>query len=112
MSLIEIAEHFKLPLRRVQHLYYRRTDCPEPIAERLTDISDEDAMAEGARKFDDLPSTHPYGQDPRWSMETPVSTDQCLGSARMAFANYWEKINGLGSWHPNTWVWVIEFKMM
>jgi hypothetical protein len=34
MSLVEIAEHFKLPLRRVQHLYYRRDDCPQPIAER------------------------------------------------------------------------------
>jgi hypothetical protein len=33
MSLTEIAEHFNLPLRRVQHIYYRRADCPQPIAE-------------------------------------------------------------------------------
>jgi hypothetical protein len=78
--------------------------------ERLTDISEEGAMAEGAKKFDDLPSIHPYGQDSRWSMEAPTSTDECLGSARMAFANFWIKINGEESWSATPWVWVIELK--
>lgn len=86
--------------------------------ERLQDISEEDAIAEGARHFPDLPGTSPYGQDDRWSMETPDSCDNCLGNARMAFANYFCKITGnapkglLDSrpWDANPWVWVIEFR--
>jgi hypothetical protein len=34
----------------------------------------------------------------------------CLGSARFAFANYFDRINGAGSWDANPWVWVVEFK--
>jgi hypothetical protein len=78
--------------------------------ERLQDICEDEAKAEGARRFDELPSIHPFGIDSRWSMESPKSTDQCLGSARMAFANYFEKINGEESWCKNPWVWVIEFR--
>lgn len=78
--------------------------------ERLQDITEEDARAEGARRFDDLPSTHPYGQDARWSCVEPKSTEECLGSARMAFANLWNSINGADSWAANPWVWRIEFR--
>lgn len=78
--------------------------------ERLQDISEADAIAEGAQRFEALPAIHPYGQDPRWSMEIPISTDECLGSARMAFANFFMKVNGEGLWDANPWVWVIEFK--
>lgn len=82
--------------------------------ERLRDITEADAIAEGARRFDSLPSEHPYGQDARWSMEEPTSTDQCLGSARFAFANYWNKLNekrGHG-WDSNPWVWVVTFEVV
>lgn len=78
--------------------------------ERLQAISEEDAKAEGARRFDGLPSTHPYGQDARWSCGEPTSTQECLGTARMAFANLWESINGAGSWDANPWVWVVDFR--
>lgn len=86
--------------------------------ERLQDISEEDAIAEGARHFPDLPGTSPYEQDDRWSMETPDSCDKCLGNARMAFANYFCKITGNAPkglhdprpWDANPWVWVIEFR--
>jgi hypothetical protein len=78
--------------------------------ERLKDISESDAVAEGARRFDDLPSIHPYGQDPRWSMEEPTSAGQCLTTARFAFGNFWESINGPDSWDANPFVWVVEFK--
>lgn len=78
-------------------------------AERLQEISEEDAKSEGARRFDELPSVHPFGQDARWSMGSPSSTDQCLTNARFAFANLWESVNGPSSWDANPWVWVIEF---
>lgn len=67
--------------------------------ERLQDISLDDARAEGAQRFDEIPTGHPYSDSaPRWSMESPTHTNQCLGSARMAFANLINKING-----PETW---------
>lgn len=73
--------------------------------ERLQDITDADAQAEGARRFADIPGTHVYPSlDCRWSMENPTTTDQCLSTARLAFGNFWVKLNGLESWHANHWV--------
>ncbi|HEU4641259.1 MAG TPA: hypothetical protein VFS44_02310 [Gemmatimonadaceae bacterium] len=80
--------------------------------ERVQDISEDDARAEGARRFDDIPDSHPYGQGGRWSMGRPASSDECLGSARFAFANLWNALNaarGLG-WDENPWCWVISFR--
>jgi hypothetical protein len=57
--------------------------------ERLQDISEIDATAEG----------------------TPHSLNHPAG--RTAVENYqhlWECINGDGSWDANPWVWVIEFR--
>ena len=87
--------------------------------QRLQDISEEDAKAEGARYFGDLPSTHPYGLDARWSMEEPTSTEQCLGTARHAFGSYVNQLhggprwncNGLPQlWDLNPWVWAVSFR--
>lgn len=58
--------------------------------ERLQDISEADALAEGVRMAGDEP-------DMRWN---PVQ----------AYRHLWESINGPGSWDANPWVWVIEFK--
>jgi len=57
--------------------------------ERLQDISEADAMAEGvtAGKYTGLDRAY----------------------AR-AYSDLWEQINGPGSWDANPWVWVIEFK--
>ncbi len=55
--------------------------------ERLQDISEADAMAEG------------------------VYTDPAC-PARDAFESLWEQINGPGSWDANPWVWVVEFKVV
>jgi hypothetical protein len=57
--------------------------------ERLQDISEADAIAEGV---DALP------------METRQST------AGLDYRALWESINGPGSWDANPWVWCIEFK--
>lgn len=52
--------------------------------ERLQDISDADAVAEGTAQ-------HPDGP---WH----------------AFRSLWSLINGADSWDANPWVWVVEFK--
>jgi len=78
--------------------------------ERLQDISDADAKAEGARHFQVLPGCDPYGSAPRWSCEEPTNTDECLGSARMAFANLWNKLGG--DWDANPWTWVVSFRVV
>ena len=56
--------------------------------ERLQDISDKDALAEGVDQ----------------------TNTSIKGYATERFKNLWESINGAGSWDANPWVWVIEFK--
>ena len=79
--------------------------------ERLQEIGEADAKAEGARHFDDIKivSHGPYGKPCRWSMENPPSTDHCLSTPRFAFANYWNKLHGLGSWAADPECVVLTF---
>ena len=80
--------------------------------ERVQSISKDDAIAEGARRFDNIPGSKLFPDSPhqnRWSMEQPEDCGHCLGSPQMAFANLWIKINGAESWDANPWVWVVEF---
>lgn len=70
--------------------------------ERLQDISEDDAVAEGIIK---LPAT---------GRAVLAKGGQYLGAqwanARDAYADLWESINGRESWDANPWVWVVEFK--
>lgn len=70
--------------------------------ERLQDISEEDALAEGVEQFAD------------GSGFTIPAKGGKLGSWKRrpeeAFADLWESIHGDGSWTRNDWVWVVEFK--
>ena len=62
--------------------------------ERLQDISEADAMAEG------------WVRRPEVSADPQVHAD----AARDWYSDLWEQINGAGSWAVNPWVWVVEFK--
>lgn len=64
--------------------------------ERLQDISEQDAIAEGVRQYSVLERIQ-AGKD-RW--------------ARHAYRELWESINGPGSWDANPWVWVVSFKLL
>lgn len=71
--------------------------------EKLQNISEKDAIAEGVHKHSDYGSTgyvH-YGKPD----ESFTDID-----AVWSFETLWESINGSGSWNKNPWVWVIEFK--
>ena len=71
--------------------------------ERLQDISERDARAEGVIRRTDC--HRDYSE--MWEMAdgyhmTPFATD--------AFVDLWQSINGKDSWAQNAWVWVVEFK--
>ncbi len=77
--------------------------------ERLQEISEGDAMAEGIQKewCDDgeMPGRYLYFSDvdrPQIGHSTPV----------LAYAKLWQSINGPESWALNPWVWVVEFKRL
>lgn len=70
--------------------------------ERLQDISEADALAEG------IPSIDTPGA---WTLPIPANPNLpaiYLG----AFCKLWESINGPGSWDANPWVWAIEFRRL
>lgn len=66
--------------------------------ERLQDISEDDAKAEGVSPSwldEDDNDTVWYRQPPTW---------------RRGFARLWHEINSPGAWEANPWVWVISFE--
>lgn len=78
--------------------------------QRVKDITEDDARAEGAQRFDAIPVGR-LGSPARWSMGTPTTTDQCLGTPRFAFGNAWEKAYGQAAWDSNPYVWAISFEV-
>ena len=73
-------------------------------AERLHEITDEDAIQEGMHEFK-LTTGSVFGFDPRGT-PGPDLCDTAVG----AFEALWKKINGAASWNGNPWVWRVEFK--
>jgi hypothetical protein len=68
-------------------------------AERLHDITESDALAEGvdlkAENWPDSPQSMPIRLKPWY-----------------AFSLLWQSINGPDSWDANPWVWVVEFRRL
>jgi hypothetical protein len=62
--------------------------------ERLNDISEADAEAEGVDFMRHIPDA-----------------DETL-TARKLYEILWESINGEGSWKKNPWVWAVSFKKL
>lgn len=82
--------------------------------ERLQEISEEDAEAEGveAQTWEPTgklgyknytPELEKHGFN-REACMTPLAKD--------SYFTLWEAINGKGSWDDNPWVWVVEFKRL
>jgi len=66
--------------------------------ERLQEISESDAKAEGIV---------PAGDGNGWQT---ADTRHYMGDPVSAYRSLWESINGPDSWAANPWIWVIEFK--
>jgi len=80
--------------------------------ERLQEISEADARAEGVTpcarcRGTGIDPVRVGGVDPDWCSE-------CGGTAqglthRDAYSELWDVINGRGAWERNPWVWVVAF---
>lgn len=73
-------------------------EVTEVRVQRLQDISDEDAKAEGAPALPPPGSTLPHG---------PGEPSHAVG-----FRHLWCTINGTESWDANPWVWAVGFKRL
>lgn len=98
--------------------------------ERLQDISEDDAVAEGCKA--DVPETWWQGykdcggsmgwihqqatgdEPPDWMIEPHkmAPTPHLVRSAKWHYELLWDAINGPGSWEANPWVWVVEFRRL
>lgn len=72
--------------------------------ERLNEISEADAKAEGVEWLPGDGCSWGYAVQPNWKF--------VHDTAQEAYRELWESINGPGSWAANPWVWVIEFKRL
>lgn len=75
-------------------------------AERIKDISLEDAKSEGLPYDEEC-----YGEHgPGYAAYARGLGEFCTYSACVAFPKYWDETYGNGAYDRNDWVWVIEFK--
>jgi hypothetical protein len=74
--------------------------------ERLRDISEADAEAEGLASIvvSDCGET-------RWvNYDEPDNKARAFGDARQSFQSLWKSTHDTTSWAANPWVWVLEFR--
>jgi hypothetical protein len=64
--------------------------------QRLQDISEEDARAEGIEERATC----------FWALSIPFS------KARSAYGYLWDAINGIGSWEKNPWIYAVSFERL
>jgi hypothetical protein len=72
-------------------------------AERLQDITEASAIAEGVEQM-------AIGRESTGLWLDYSSSLYAFTSARDSYRSLWESINGDGAWAQNPWVWVIEFR--
>ena len=94
--------------------------------ERVRDISEEDATAEGVFTDEQRPEEHDYRKNsilctkcagtglhndvgPNLGVIFDVDCNQCE-TDKQKFKNLWGAINGFERWDENPWVWVVEFE--
>lgn len=74
--------------------------------QRLQDISEEDAKAEGIHKPVGSQFWHSNDLAHLWDGGGGLSGE----TPQHAYRNLWERINGDRSWDANPWVWAVSFK--
>lgn len=82
-------------------------EITEVRVERLQDISEADAMAEGITYG---PTCDTEGRSGGFHWDRTREDEDTYPTAAQAYRQLWMGINGPGSWDANPWVWVVEFK--
>jgi hypothetical protein len=77
--------------------------------ERLQDISEDDAVAEG---IGDIGAAIDDGKVSETTGETATETGRRLRWASRLYAQLWDDINGKGAWDANPWVVAITFSVI
>jgi hypothetical protein len=89
--------------------------------ERLQDISEEDAKAEGVKTAhcesnegcpSQLCKEKCAASGEWWNYLAPDGEGFPAASAKESFESLWQSINGTDSWKANPWVWVVSFKVI
>ncbi len=74
--------------------------------ERLNDITEDDAIAEGVQEHEGTCFWKDYNHPEKSVLEAgyfnPISS----------FESLWRSIHGPESWHENPWVWALSFKVL
>jgi len=83
--------------------------------ERLHDITDDDAIAEGVERIDNGAWRDYFAREIGLNLglkRGPKVNDYGCGSAVLSFRSLWQSINAKREfpWESNPWVWVVEFK--
>lgn len=74
--------------------------------ERLQEITENDALAEGIERTVIGGGWRRYCDDSR---QEAAGLPPCE-TPTQSYLSLWESINGPGSWEANPWVWVVEFR--
>ena len=96
-------------------------EVTELRVERLQDISEADAIAEGCQRSEDdttdnlpeCPNCNGTGLYTAFSGDggaLPDTDCNLCDTPEKRYRLLWEQINGPGSWDANPWVWVVEFR--
>lgn len=80
-------------------------EITEVRVERLQDISEADAAAEGLLTWQDM------NDFPAWGWESPKHEADGFMTAYAAYRDLWKHINGPASWDANPWVWAVSFEV-
>ncbi|MFV1850160.1 MAG: hypothetical protein ACMZ66_05570 [Thalassospira sp.] len=120
-----VAWHQRLG-RFMPRRYSRITlEVADVRVERLQDISEEDAKAEGVYRDEDRPEEHDYRNNewmcPKcagtglftaygWGGVIPDADCSECDTSKQKFEHLWTSINGDDSWRANPWVWAVSFK--
>lgn len=81
--------------------------------ERLRDISEADAKAEGCEDLTmDQEAIDALANDLTEANALALALGPGTFTAKCEFMDLWQSINGADSWANNPWVWVVEFRRL
>jgi len=113
-NLANAEKYIWKPAQHMKQEHSRLTLLIKKISvEKLSEISKEDAIAEGMF-FTDYGKNCYNQQEAGWSWKKNKSPSECLGSAYWAFANKWNTMHKKpeAKFEANPFVWSIQFEVV